>query len=159
MSTYDEHFERFFKQVERASKKSSANANASEKLKIELRSVNKQLGQLVARSWLPNDPLGQEFRNVLVGDLNESVAERSSKIIKFLKKQGIEIEVLGDTVETVQVNWNSFSGTLTEDTRTYLLPYPPRPVEVTDVQLEAWVGDTDPAHKYPTTPYIPLSGF
>ncbi len=37
------------------------------------------------------------------------------------------------------------------------IPYPPRPAEVTNEQLEEWVNNDDPEQVYPPHPYIPLT--
>jgi hypothetical protein len=123
--------------------------------------LNKKMGQLIAKSWLyKSDPEGEKIRNILIGNLNEKMAEKSKKIIEFFKSNyDIDMENIGGIfpVESVKVSWDTFYGNLSENGKEYILPYPSRPNEVTDEQLEQWINDT--SNDFPSTPYIPLTFF
>jgi hypothetical protein len=167
MSTYQDQFDKFSDTVWGSLPDFMRREGFKEELKLQLQSVNKRLGQIIAKSWLhESDSEGKKIRDVIIGNPNESIAIHSQKIINFFKQEySIDLTRLvtgeGDTglVERVVVDWNTFGGNLDESSRDYIFPYPPRPVEVTDEQLKAWIDDADPTHNYPTTPYIPLTGF
>jgi hypothetical protein len=123
----------------------------SNEISREFLNQSKKMSQLIAKSWLPNDPEAANIKKVLM-------SRNSDEIKALMKNYGIDPEgFLGPT--KVVVDWNSYKGVLTEEVgeMVYSLPYPPRPTEVTDEQLEEWVNNTDPNTQYPTTPYIPLS--
>ncbi|GAB1543540.1 hypothetical protein NUACC21_62150 [Scytonema sp. NUACC21] len=121
--------------------------------------LNKKLSQFIAKSWLPNDPEGADFRRVVLrGD--------SEEIKNWLKNHGVDLEGFFRVSIHIEVSWDTFIGTLKESTtpgaisdrsNRYIFPYPPRPAEVTDEQLERWVNDTDPNKQFPDDPYIPLT--
>ncbi|GAB1543539.1 hypothetical protein NUACC21_62140 [Scytonema sp. NUACC21] len=115
------------------------------------KSQSKKVSQIIAKSWLSNDPEGMEIKRVIF-------RRNSDEIKELLKKYGIDLEGFFGPTKVV-VDWSSYKGILTEDVgeAVYILPYPPRPTEVTDEQLEEWVNNNDPDTLYPTTPYIPLS--
>jgi hypothetical protein len=124
--------------------------------------LNKKMGQIIAKSWLyKSDPEGEKIRNVLISNLNKKAAEKSKEIVEFFKSNyDIDIENIGGIfpVEGVVVNWDTFYGSILENNgKQYVLPYPPRPTEVTDEQLEQWINDT--SNNFPSTPYIPLTFF
>jgi hypothetical protein len=128
-------------------------------LRGEFREKNKKISQLIAKSWLPNDPEGAEIRQVILRNVSEEIKD-------LLKKYDVDIdEFLGSIVGGpihVKVSWDTFAGKLDEipgSQGSYVLPYPPRPVEVTDEHLEEWVNNTDPNTPMPPYPYIPLTGF
>ena len=127
--------------------------------------ASKKLSQLIAKAWLPDKyPEGKAFRDVLVGNLQLEDDELRSKNIKlFLQGEGIDIDI--DAILTnnkrsvlVLVNWDSFYGDLTERGFQYSLPYPPKPAEVTEPQLDKWIKD-DTDNIVPNDPYIPVSLF
>ena len=129
----------------------------SDELKRELQKQSKTISQLIAKSWLRDKyPEGEEIREVLLRD-------NSDEIKSLLKKYDVDIDIFGfgGPIE-VTVSWDTFSGDLKEvpgRAGSYTLPYPPRPAEVTNEQLEEWVKDTNPDDPYPKAPYIPLTAF
>ena len=146
--------------VNKILEKSNATPNApqdvnSEELKRELEKQSKTISQLIAKSWLPDKyPEGKEIREVLIRD-------NSDEIKSLLKKYGVDIDIFGfgGSLE-VTVSWDTFKGDIEEipgRAGAYTLPYPPRPAEVTNEQLEEWVNDTNPDDPYPKAPYIPLT--
>lgn len=161
MSTYQEHFDMVFEREwkERNPDLLKIDKEVARTAMIEL---NKKMGQLIAKSWLhKSDPEGERIRNVLVGNLLETTAEKSKEIVEFFKSSyGIDMENIGGVfpVESVEVSWDTFYGNLSENGKKYVLPYPPRPTEVTDEHLENWINDTT-SNNFPTTPYIPLTFF
>lgn len=130
-----------------------------------LKNSTKKISQLIAKSWLPNDPEGAKIRQVLLQASTEELTK--SEEIKKLFKENYRIdieEIVGDLYGhpvDVTVSWDTFSGSAREreDQRgQYIIPYPPRPVEVTDTQLQAWVNNEEDSVSFPPDPYIPLSG-
>jgi hypothetical protein len=159
MSLYKDQFDVVFeREWERTPDDVRIDKEATRAATIEL---NKKMGQIIAKSWLyKSDPEGEKIRNVLVGNLLKTTAEKSKEIIEFFKSNyDIDIENIGGVfpVESVEVNWDTFYGNLSENGKKYVLPYPPRPTEVTDEQLEQWINDT--SNNFPSTPYIPLTVF
>lgn len=111
----------------------------------EFQQASKKLSQLIAKSWLPG---GESIKaTFLSGD--------EDCIKAFLKDAGIDLQEFN--VRHVIINWDSFYGRLDELGLICYIPYPPRPSEVTNPQLEEWVNDQDPSQVFPRTPYIPLS--
>jgi hypothetical protein len=111
----------------------------------EFQQASKKLSQLIAKSWLPG---GEKIKAIfLSGDENQIKA--------LLEETGIHLQDFN--VRHVLINWDSFYGRLDEMGLICHIPYPPRPSEVTDPQLEAWVNDQNPNQVFPSTPYIPLS--
>ncbi|MDF5732081.1 MAG: hypothetical protein PUP92_29790 [Rhizonema sp. PD38] len=156
IQTYQDKFDTFFNQIT----EELGNTRGLDTIdKQEFQAINKKLSQLIAKSWLPNDPEGAEFSKILLrGD--------SEEIKNSLKNHGVDLEDWFRVSINVEVNWDTFVGTLKEITtlgaisdrsNTYILPYPPRPAVVTDEQLERWVNDTNPDNKFPLDPYIPLT--
>jgi hypothetical protein len=159
MSLYQDQFDVVFeREWERTPDDVRIDKEAARAATIEL---NKKMGQIIAKSWLhKSDPEGEKIRNVLVGNLLKTTAEKSKEIMEFFKSNyDIDIENIGGvfSVESVEVNWDTFYGNLSENGKKYVLPYPPRPTEVTDEQLEQWINDT--SNNFPSTPYIPLTVF
>ena len=118
--------------------------------------LSKEISQLIARSWLPNDPKGADIKGALLkGD--------SEEIKTVFNKYGVDLDkFFSPMTVNVSVDWDTFFGTFSEVTGPeqpleYNLPYPPRPMEVTDAQLSEWVHNSDPSTIYPPYPYIPLS--
>ena len=115
--------------------------------------LSKNISQLIAKSWLPE---GEEIKKVLLHGSSE-------KIKDIFKENGVDFdEFFSPMTVNVNVDWDTFFGTLAEITGPgqpleYNLPYPPRPMEVTDAQLNEWVNNSDPSTIYPPYPYIPLS--
>ncbi len=124
-------------------------------LRSQFRKQSKIISQLIAESWLKTDR-GKYIKEILLGG-------NTRKIKQLLKDNGIDIDqFLGRTI--INVDWDTFFGTIKEVSHTsheivYNMPYPPRPSEVSDEELQDWVDNTDPQQVYPTAPYIPLSGF
>lgn len=118
--------------------------------------LSKRFSQLIARSWLLSDPIGVEIRTVL---LDKTLGDDSTARIKeVFQKHGFDIdEFFPHEVKNIVVDWSSFFSTWTEQTKTVTLPYPPRPQEVTDAQLTAWVNNDDPNITEPPYPYIPYT--
>ncbi|WP_407889142.1 hypothetical protein [Scytonema sp. NUACC26] len=119
---------------------------------------DKKISQLIARSWLQKDDVGKQFRDILIS--SKSSQEKSDEIKNFLQNQGIAFPK--ELFSQIKVNWESFGGKIEEEPgreRIYLLPYPPRPFEVKDEQLEKWINDNNPERIEPEDPYIPLSFF
>ena len=115
---------------------------------------SKKISQLIAKSWLPDDPEGTQIKKVLIEG-------NSEKINEMLKKYGVDLEVIFHPL-SIHVDWDTFFGKMAETTVgggtwLYSLPYPPRPNEVTDAQLTDWVNNQDPNQQFPPNPYIPLS--
>ena len=123
----------------------------SNEISREFLSQSKKMSQLIAKSWLPNDHDAANINKVLM-------SRNSNEIKALMKKYGIDIEGFFGPTKVV-VDWSSYKGILTEEVgeMVYSLPYPSRPVEITNEQLEEWVNNNDPNTQYPTTPYIPLS--
>ncbi len=129
-------------------------------LQTSYASASKKLSQLIAQSWLQKDvegSEGHEFRQILLRHNSEEIKD-------FLKnKHSINIDDLFQAVSDgpvdVKVSWDTFGGKTDEELRLYVLPYPPRPSEVTDAQLEKWVNDINPEQIFPLDPYIPLTFF
>lgn len=117
----------------------------------EFLSQSKKMSQLIAKSWLSNDPEAANIKKVFM-------SRNSNEIKALMKNYGIDIEGFFGPTKVV-VDWNSYKGVMTEEVgeMVYSLPYPSRPAEVKDEQLEEWVNNNDPNIQYPTTPYIPLS--
>jgi len=118
--------------------------------------LSKKVSQLIARSWLPNDPEGADIKGALLsGD--------SEEIKTVFKKYGVDLdEFFSPMTINVNVDWDTFFGSLAEVTGSeqpveYNIPYPPRPMEVTDAQLSEWVDSNDPSAVYPPYPYIPMT--
>lgn len=156
LQIYQGKFDDFFNQIT----EESSNTRGAEVIdKEDFLFINKKLSQLIAKSWLPNDPEGAEFRKILLrGD--------SEEIKNWLKNHDVDLEGFFRVSLNIEVSWDTFIGTLKETTtlgtisnrsQTYILPYPPRPGVVTDEQLERWVNDTNSDNKFPLDPYIPLS--
>jgi hypothetical protein len=160
MSSYQDQFDVVFER-EWARNPDLAKTD-KEAARAKMIGLNKKMGQLVAKSWLYKSyPEGEKIRNVLIGNLNKKKAEKSKEIIEFFKSNyDIDIENLGGVfpVESVEVSWDTFYGDIPENGREYVLPYPPRPTEVTDEQLEQWINDGT-SNNFPSTPYIPLTFF
>jgi hypothetical protein len=159
MSSYQDQFDVVFeREWERTTDLAKIDKEAA---RTEMIGLNKRMGQLVAKSWLyKSDPEGGKIRNVLIGNLHKTTAEKSKEIIEFFKSNyDIDMENIGGvfSVESVEVDWDTFYGDLPENGKKYVLPYPPRPTEVTDEQLEQWINDT--SNNFPSTPYIPLTFF
>ncbi|MFK8184539.1 MAG: hypothetical protein AB8B99_14290 [Phormidesmis sp.] len=123
--------------------------------------LSKQISQLIAKSWLPE---GESIREVfLSGD--------SDKIMKMLKEQNTDIDILGKQI-IIEMDWDSFFGGLIDinnpihnrdsSEMEYLfklkIGYPPKPSEynLSDADLEAWVADDGDCYE-PNTPYIPVT--
>ncbi|SRR5579883_180147 len=124
----------------------------SSEISNEFKSQSKKVSQLIAKSWLANDPEGAEIKRVIYG-------RNSNEIKEMFKKYGVDLERFFDPLKIV-VDWSSFKGILEEEVVgevIYRLPYPPRPTEVTDEQLEEWINNTDTNTQYPPHPYIPLT--
>ena len=128
-----------------------------------LKNNSKKMSQLIAQSWLPNDPEGAKIRQLFLQSENEN---RSEEIKKFFK-ENYEIdleEIVGDLYGhpvDIIVSWDTFSGAAREreDHRgQYTIPYPPRPAEVTDTQLQTWINNKNDDVQFPSDPYIPLTG-
>ncbi len=107
--------------------------------------ASKKLSQLIAKSWLPD---GKDIKKVFL-------SRDENQIKALLQKEGIHLQDFN--IEHVLINWDSFYGTLDELGLVCRIPYPPRPSEVTDEQLQTWVNDKNPNQVFPSTPYIPLS--
>jgi hypothetical protein len=110
----------------------------------EFQQTSKKLSQLIARSWLPH---GEDIKRIFL-------SRDEDKIKELLEKEGICLQDFN--IKIILINWDSFYGTLDELGFIFRLPYPPRPSEVKNEQLEAWVNDNNPEQIFPTTPYIPL---
>ncbi|MDF5732082.1 MAG: hypothetical protein PUP92_29795 [Rhizonema sp. PD38] len=117
----------------------------------DFKNQSKKISQIIAKSWLANDPEGMEIKRVII-------RRNSDEMKQLLKKYGVDLERFFGPMKVV-VDWNSYKGIITEDVgeAIYILPYPPRPAEVQDEHLEEWINNNDPNTLYPTTPYIPLS--
>ncbi|MEC4813941.1 MAG: hypothetical protein SAK29_11810 [Scytonema sp. PMC 1069.18] len=156
VQTYQDKFDDFFNQI---TEEAGSTRGASDINKQEAYVISKKLSQLIAKSWLPNDPEGAEFRQIILrGD--------SEEIKNWLKNHDVDLEGFFQVSINIEVSWETFVGTLKETTamgrlstrsNTYTLPYPPRPAVVTDEQLEKWINDTNADNKFPLDPYIPLS--
>lgn len=156
LKIYENQFETFFNQITEL----LGNTRGLETVgRQEVLAINKRLSQLIAKSWLPHDPEGAEFKQVLLrGD--------SEEIKNWLKNHDADLEGVYGVSIFIEVSWDTFVGTLRESTalgtlsnrsNVYTLPYPPRPVVVTDEQLERWVNDTNHTNEFPSDPYIPLT--
>ena len=156
IQVYQDKFDTFFNQLT----EELGNTRGLETInKQDFQATNKKLSQLIAKSWLPNDPEGADLKKILLrGD--------SGEIKNWLVTHGVDLEDWFRVSLNVEVSWDTFVGTLKEITslgtisdrsETYILPYPPRPAAVTDEQLERWVNDTNPDNKFPLDPYIPLT--
>lgn len=115
--------------------------------------LSKKISQIVAQSWLPE---GAEIKKVLLQG-------NSQEIGAMFKENGADIEAFFKPFNVYfNVDWDTFYGSLVEVStgdNIWLsnIPYPPRPMEVTDEQLEEWVNNDDPDVLYPPHPYIPLT--
>ncbi|MDF5725678.1 MAG: hypothetical protein PUP91_35575 [Rhizonema sp. PD37] len=167
ISTYQNLFDAFSKPLVEAFKNQPRDRSPSpidpkelrDQFEQWLRENSKKMSQVIAKSWLQNDPEGAQIRQVILSSEPE-------KIKDFLKeKYNIDIEsVLGTLIGSpvkVKVDWDTFGGSTSEfpSGGVYVLPYPPRPAEVTDTQLQRWIDDNDPSpsHQFPADPYIPLT--
>lgn len=101
--------------------------------------VSKKISQVIAKSWLPE---GQEEREILLEG-------NSRKIKKLFKKNDIDLDALMEPIPVnVVIDTNTFNGSIEqipntdpEKTLTVKIPYPPRPAEVSDEELQQWVDD------------------
>lgn len=109
----------------------------------EFDECNNKISQLIAKSWLPNDPEAARIKAVLL--------EGNSLEIKTLLKK-YNIPVL-DSYEYV-IDGNGFYDNVDEANGIISIHYPPRPMEVADVQLTKWVNNNDSNTVESTTPYI-----
>lgn len=105
-----------------------------------LREASHQISQLIAKSWLSDDPEATEINAVL--------QEGNSNNIKTLfQKYGIDLDkLLGETtaviIDSVFLDrgieqMSSFDGTLTVK-----IPYPPKPGDISDEDLTSLVGNS-----------------
>jgi hypothetical protein len=169
MSTYQDLFDNFYNQVidkideDQSIRSLGSNEDFKQEVAKYIFERNKKLSQLVAKTWLPNVyPEGAEFRAILLS--KKESGEKTKEIKEFLKKHDIDIDgILGSAIGgpiDIQVSWDTFGGTIGEiqGRGPYMLPYPPRPSEVTDEQLESWINDNNPNNPFPHDPYIPLTG-
>lgn len=160
MSLYQEQFDVVFEKEWEEHVPDNVNLDR-ETARPTMIELNKKISQLIAKSWLyKSDPEGERIRNVLVGNLLKTTAEKSKEIVEFFKNNyDIDMENIGGVfpIESVEVDWDTFYGSLSEKGKKYILPYPPRPTEVTDEHLEQWINDT--SNNFPSTPYIPLTFF
>ena len=120
-----------------------------------LAEVSRQISQLVAKSWLSNDPEGAEINAVL--------QEGNSNNIKLLfKKYGIDLDGLLQT-NCFKIAVDSFcNGSIeaipgSDGTMTVNIPLPPRPndVALTDEVITCWIdGSVEPERVYSSDRYI-----
>ena len=120
----------------------------------DLRLIAKQISQLVAKSWLPG---GEDIRKVFL-------SEDSKKILRILKKEGIDLEsFFGPSLE-VRIDTNTFEGYIEEirDSKqpfVFVISYPPKPTEfnVSDKELKQWVKNDNSNQFVSDNPYIPIT--
>ncbi len=119
----------------------------------DLQKLNKQLSQLIAKSWLTE---GKQIREILLtGD--------SEKIYDLFEDNGINIrQIIGYPVN-IEIDWSAFIGCLTEEIGStshswkLIVAYPPRPSEfnLSNQQLMEWIEDDNEENIFPNNPYIP----
>jgi hypothetical protein len=120
---------------------------------MHLKLISKKISQLVAKSWLPE---GEEIKSVLLSNDSEKIQE-------MLQRNGIDIDILGDTTK-FEVDWSTFIGSLEDSLDPnyifrMVIGYPPKPSEynLSDSDLVEWVNNTDDEQTKPTHPYIPVT--
>ncbi|MDF5715150.1 MAG: hypothetical protein PUP93_15015 [Rhizonema sp. NSF051] len=164
ISTYQNLFDAFFQPLIEAFNNQPRDRSPSpidpkdlDQFEQWVRENSKKMSQVIAKSWLRNDPEGAQIRQVILSGDTDQIKD-------FLKtKYNVEIEsVLGPLIGSpvkINVDWDTFGGRTFEfpSGGIYVLPYPPRPAEVTDTQLQKWIDDNDPSHQFPADPYIPLT--
>ena len=119
--------------------------------------ISKAISQILAKSWLPNQPEGGEIKQILLYGTPDEVKA-------MFKKYGVDLDEFYRPYNvTLFVNWDTFYGQLKElsgggqQNLDIDIPYPPRPMEVQDWQLVDWINNNDPNTVNPTYAYIPLS--
>ena len=126
--------------------------------------LTKKISQIIAKSWM-SDPEGLAIKKALLEGDSTQIKDVFKKGFKRENQEEIKVDIDGffEPMDVcVRVDWNTFFGSLQEivakdETITMNLPYPPKPVEVTDTQLTEWVNNDEESNIYPTAPYIPLS--
>ena len=118
---------------------------------------SKKISQLLAKSWLSNDPEGAEIKAALLED-------DSDNIKAVFKKYGVDFDEFASPFSVdVSIDRSTLGGSILEEIEgpgqilKVNLPYPPQAEEVTDTQLTEWINNDDPDTVYPPYAYIPLS--
>ncbi len=130
----------------------------------QLDQLTKVLSQIIARSWLPDDPIAARWKEAL----NFGRQDEIKAIINgVLREKGYEFtmeNILGENIEII-VDWGSFIADFEvvaideEPVVLFRFPYPPRPSrdELKDQDLAAWWENKDSEQVIPHIPYIPLT--
>ncbi|MBW4636408.1 MAG: hypothetical protein KME30_32390 [Iphinoe sp. HA4291-MV1] len=108
---------------------------------------SKKLSQLIAKSWLDRQELSIDKQFLLDNGLISRIdAEYVQEIVMDKNPEG-PLPYVGEI-------------TISEEGEGKLrirIPYPNRPPELTDEELERWVNDDNPDNIKPTNIYIPYS--
>ena len=110
--------------------------------------INRKFSKAIAKAWLADDSEGKKIHQTLLEGSSEKLKE-------LLRKYQIPVR---DDCEYV-VDRGSFEVSIFIDEKAQIsyvrLPYPPRPTEVEDLQLNEWVDDDDPKTVAPSELFLP----